>query len=197
MCEYAALNAALHNIEKKKKNYLIFCVFHNHSRHPPNYCHSQPYPCIRNDVRRNLYSCPQHIKKSAYTTHVRPLLEYSSSVWDPHTKTLKNKIEMVQRRAARFCHNDYETIEKGCVSEMIRKLNLGLERLNIRRTNKRLTIFHKAIHKAINGHLALPIGHLQPVLRRTRHLNSKEHNNIHTSKEIYKVVVKWWSISIL
>ena len=118
-------------------------------------------------VRRNLYSCPQHIKKSAYTTLVRPLLEYSSSVWDPHTKTLVNKIEMVQRRAARFCHNDYKTIEKGCVSEMIRKLNL--EPLNIRRTNKRLTLFHKAI----NGHLALPIGHLQPVLRRTRHLNSK------------------------
>ena len=47
-------------------------------------------------VRRNLYSCSQHIKKSAYTTLVRPLLEYSSSVWDPHTKTLVNKIEMVQ-----------------------------------------------------------------------------------------------------
>ena len=131
-------------------------------------------------VRRNLYSCPQHIKKSAYTTLVRPLLEYSSSVWDPHTKTLVNKIEMVQRRAARFCHDDYKTIEKGCVSEMIRKLNL--EPLNIRRTNKRLTIFHKAI----NGHLALPIGHLQPVLRRTLHLNSKAYNTIHTSKDCYK-----------
>ena len=87
---------------------------------------------------------------------------------------------MVQRRAARFCHNDYKTIEKGCVSEMIRTLNL--EPLNIRRTNKRLTIFHKAI----NGHLALPIGHLQPVLRRTRHLNSKAYNTIHTSKDCYK-----------
>ena len=94
-------------------------------------------------VRRNLYSCPQHIKKSAYTTLVRPLLEYSSSVWDPHTKTLVNKIEMVQRRAARFCYNDYKTIEKGCMSEMIGKLNL--EPLNIRRTNRRLTIFHKPL----------------------------------------------------
>ena len=106
---------------------------HMEQTHPPNYCHSQPYSCIR-----NLYSCPQHNKKSAYTTLVRPLLEFSSSVWDPpHTKTLVNKIEMVQRRAARFSHNDYKTIEKGCVSEMIRKLNL--EPLNIRRTNKRLT----------------------------------------------------------
>ena len=112
-------------------------------------------------VRHNLYSCPQHIKKSPYTTLVRPLLEYSSSVWDPHTKTVVNKIEMVQRRAARFCHNDYKTIERRCMSEMIRKLNL--EPLNIRRTNKRLTIFHKAM----NRHLALHIGNLQPVFRRT------------------------------
>ena len=52
-------------------------------------------------VRRNLYSCPQHIKKSAYTTLVRPLLEYSSLV---------NTIEMVQRRAVGFCQNDYKTI---------------------------------------------------------------------------------------
>ena len=130
-------------------------------------------------VRRNLYSCPQHIK-SASTTIVRPLVEYSSSAWDPHTKTLVNKIEMVQTRAARFCHNDYKTIENGCVSEMIRKLNF--EPLNIRRTNKRLTIFHKAI----NGHLALPIGHLQPVLRRTRHRNSKAYNTVNTRKDCYK-----------
>ena len=45
-----------------------------------------------------------------------------------------------------------------------------------------ITIFHRAI----NGHLALPIGHLQPVLRRTRHLNSKADNTIHTSKDCYK-----------
>ena len=61
-------------------------------------------------VRRNLYSCPQHIKKSAYTTLIGPLLEYSSSSWDHHTRTLVNKIEMIQRRVAHFCHNDYKTI---------------------------------------------------------------------------------------
>ena len=62
------------------------------------------------------------------------------------------------------CHNKYTT---GCVSQMIGKLNV--EPLNIRRTNRRLTL----CHKEINGHLALPIGNLQPCLRRTRHLNSK------------------------
>ena len=62
---------------------------------------------------------------------------------------------------------------------MIGKLNL--EPLNIRRTNIRLTIFYKAI-----THLALRIGHLQPVLRLTRHLNSKAYNTTHTSKDCYK-----------
>ena len=89
-------------------------------------------------------------------------------------------------------HSYYKTIEKGCMSEMIGKLNL--EPLNIRRTNRRLTIFHKAI----NGHLALPIGHLQPVLRRTRHLNSKAYNTIHTRKDCYKYsffprTIKYWN----
>ena len=122
-------------------------------------------------VRRNRYSCPQHIKSLHYST-----CSYTSWIciihMGPHTKTLVNKIEMVQRRAARFCHNDYKTIEKGYVSDMIRKLNL--EPLNVRQT---ITIFHKAI----NSHLALPIGHLQPVLRRTRHLNRKAYNTINTS----------------
>ena len=77
------------------------------------------------------------------------------------------------------------------MSEKIGKLNF--ETLNIRRTNRRLTIFHKAL----NGHLPLPIENLLPVLRRTRHLNSNSHNTIHTSKDCYKYsffpgTVKYW-----
>ena len=77
---------------------------------------------------------------------------------------------------------------------MIGKLNIEPLPVNIRRTNRRLTIFHKAI----NGHLALPTGNLQPVLRRTRHLNSKAYNTIHTSKDCYKYsffprTIKYWN----
>ena len=151
--------------------------------HPSNYCNSQLYPCIRKTNVPN-------IKKAAYTTLVRPLLEYSSSVWDLHTKTFV-KIYKWSKDSS-ICHNDYKTIERGCMSEMIGKLNL--ESLNIRRRNRRITIFHKAI----NGHLALPIGHLQPVLRRTRHLNSKAYNTIQTSKDCYKYsfflrTIKYWN----
>ena len=92
----------------------------------------------------------------------------------PHTQVLINKIEIVQRRAARFCHND-------CVSEMIKKLHLEL--LTTRRTNRRLTIFLKAIH----SHLSLPVAKLlQHIKRHSRHLNSKAFNTIHASKNCYK-----------
>jgi hypothetical protein len=53
-------------------------------------------------LRRNLSSCPANIRTKCYTTFVRPQLEYASSVWAPHTQSNINKLESVQRRAARF-----------------------------------------------------------------------------------------------
>ena len=53
-------------------------------------------------LRRNLYSCPQEVKETAYTELVRPVLEYSGSVWDPSGVGLQNELEKVQNRAARF-----------------------------------------------------------------------------------------------
>ena len=124
-------------------------------------------------IRRNLHSCAINIKTTAYTTLVRPLLEYSSSVWDPHTQVLINQIEMVQRRAARFCLNDYTSREAGCVSEMLKQLHL---QLITRGTNRRLTIFHNSIY----GHLPLLVNKLhQPVRRISRHLNSEAFNTTH------------------
>ena len=67
--------------------------------------------------RRNLYNCPSHTKAQSYQTLVRPILEYASSAWDPYTQSSINKLEGVQRRAARFVTGDYRTTSS--VSEMI------------------------------------------------------------------------------
>ena len=57
---------------------------------------------VLNLVRRNLYSCPENTKAKAYTTIVRPVLEYASTVWDPHQANHIKKIEAIERRAARL-----------------------------------------------------------------------------------------------
>ena len=132
-------------------------------------------------VMRNLHQCPQDIKVSAYKTLVRPLVEYSSSVWEPYTKNLINKLESVQRRAARFCVNDFKSKSPGCVTNMIKKLEW--ESLADRRQTRRLVIFHKAVH----GHLSIPLGNLtQPATRPSRHTNSRAYTTLTASKDCYK-----------
>ena len=60
-----------------------------------------------NFINRNFKTCPQKIKEQLYTSYVRPLVEFSGSVWDVHTKINIDQIERVQRRAARFVKSSY------------------------------------------------------------------------------------------
>ncbi|XP_076439270.1 uncharacterized protein LOC143278120 [Babylonia areolata] len=53
-------------------------------------------------MRRNIKVSSRKIKEMAYKSFVRPILEYASSIWDPHTEQNISKFEAVQRRAARF-----------------------------------------------------------------------------------------------
>ena len=52
-------------------------------------------------VKRNVQTKNKDIRKLAYNSLVRPQVEYGSAVWSPYTKENKDKIEMVQRRAAK------------------------------------------------------------------------------------------------
>ena len=58
-------------------------------------------------LRRNLSSCPQDVKETAYKGLVRPVLEYASPVWDPHGIVVQEELEKVQNRAARFVTGNY------------------------------------------------------------------------------------------
>ena len=48
---------------------------------------------------RNLSECTTHVKSAAYTSLVRPTLEYSSAVWDPSSTEDINQLEKVQSRS--------------------------------------------------------------------------------------------------
>lgn len=47
-------------------------------------------------------------KLLAYTNFIRPVLEYVNTVWFPHPKTNKTKLEAIQRKAIRFIHNKFK-----------------------------------------------------------------------------------------
>ena len=44
-------------------------------------------------LRRTLFSCPQNVKEAAYKGMVHPILEYGSSVLDPHPDKLQEELK--------------------------------------------------------------------------------------------------------
>ena len=58
-------------------------------------------------VKRNIVTKNKDIKTMAYNYLVRPQVEYSSAVGSPYSKENIQKIEKVQRRAARWVSNDF------------------------------------------------------------------------------------------
>ena len=71
-------------------------------------------------LRRNLKGCPEKLRETAYFALVRSFLEYSATVWHPHQKYNSDKLEMVQRRAARFVKGRYGMYES--VTQMLEEL---------------------------------------------------------------------------
>ena len=86
-------------------------------------------------LRRNLSECTKQVKSAAYTSLVRPTLEYASSVEDI------TQLEKVQRQAARFPHSNYHDRAPGCVTKMVS--DLGWEPLQHRRRVERLSTLYK------------------------------------------------------
>lgn len=76
---------------------------------------------------------------------VKSNLQYCSSVLKPHTKKLKDKLENVQKRAARYVtHNFYNTKS---VSNMLHHLNWPA--LFRRRNICRLSMLYKITHRLV------------------------------------------------
>ena len=101
-------------------------------------------------IWRNLWRCSTSIKQQMYFALVRPILEYSCVAWDPHASSDIQRVEMVQRRAARFVSNNYKKSE-GTATDLLRKLNW--QSLEERHKNACLTTMYK-IH---NQDIAVPL----------------------------------------
>ena len=76
----------------------------------------------------------------AFCTYVRPLVEYCTSVWNPHFNYLIDKVERVQRHFTK-CINGLKN-----VSYPNRLIKLGLQSLDRRRLNFDLILVYKILH---------------------------------------------------
>ena len=80
-----------------------------------------------NQILRCFLSRSPEILVKAFITYVRPILEYCSTVWNPHQITLINKVESVQRRFTK------KIVGLSKMSYDERCKLLGLQRLELRR----------------------------------------------------------------
>ena len=70
-------------------------------------------------LRRNLKACLPKLRETAYFSLVRSSLEYSSAVWDPFRQKDIDKLEKIQRAAARFVTPHWDKILFGIELSLI------------------------------------------------------------------------------
>ena len=97
-----------------------------------------------NFLKRNLSNCLAQVKASVNISHwlIPKWNSYAAAVWDPYYQTDIQRLEKVQRRAARWVSNDYSSYSS--VTSMLDHLRWPT--LQKRHKISRLQILFQAIH---------------------------------------------------
>ena len=152
----------LHNTELKSTEnaiYLGITISNSFNRKPHiENMTSKAYNTLK-FIKRNIQTNNQKSKETAYNTYVRPQLEYCDPVWHPWQDKLSYMVERVQRAAARYVLNDYDTTSS--VTEML--ITLNWQTLESRRIKSALILLYKTKYQLV------AIDHLY--LTKTRNLN--------------------------
>ena len=131
-------------------------------------------------LQRNLHSASKETKAAAYKSLVRPVLEYSLSAWDPHLQKDKDKLESVQKRAARFVTNNYAK-QPGTMTHTLSTLNWPS--LESRRYSSKLVLFYNIVYVKVEIDISQ---YLQPNLRPSRYHHNLAYHTIRASHDVYK-----------
>ena len=130
-------------------------------------------------LRRNLKTASEKAKITAYLSMARTNLEYCCSVWNPHHKEQIRKLEMVQRRTARYITHRYRNTSS--ISSMLQYLQW--KSLESRRSKIQLILFYKVVHDLVNKQVS---DYLTPASGRTRSAHSKKFRQFLTSNNSFK-----------
>ena len=121
------------------------------------------------------------MRAQACTTLVRPVLEYASTVWDPHQIEQIQRLEQVQRQAARFATGNYYSRDPGCITNMLN--NLKWEPLQHRRVKSKVIMLYEIIHHEVE----IPLHNLLVTNTRvTRGTQANSIRQISTRVDVYK-----------
>ena len=138
-------------------------------------------------LRRNLRINSVKAKEQAYLTYVRPILEYSCTVWHPYRIYQQRQLEMVQRRAARFVCNRYR--HTSSVTNMM--AGLDWEPLVNRRRAFRMFMFYKMHSGLVAIH---PTLYLTPRQYHTSHKYYIPHSRIgQHAFSFFPSIVRLWN----
>lgn len=143
-------------------------------------------------LRRRLRLAPWRTKLLAYTTFVRPILEYANVVWFPHTISSRNKIERVQRKAIRFIYNRYTRND----SPTNLLLLAGLSTLSDRARVARLKFLHQVLHHRLKIDASKYISLSTSRLSRRKHSYTLKEYSFHNDTfqySLFPLAVKEWN----
>ena len=136
-----------HTLEQADTAKYLGVSLHKHQSWSPHvHLTAKKANSTRAFLQRNLRRAPTAVKKQAYESLIRPILEYSSVVWDPHTAQDSYKLEMVQRRYARYTENNYRRTSS--VKTMLE--NIGWESLQERRAKNKVAMLYRMTHDLVD-----------------------------------------------
>ena len=71
-------------------------------------------------IQRNMRGCPRDTRAQCYSTLVRPIMEYTRTIWDPHTQKDIDCLEKTQRHSTRLVYQDFRRTNS--VTQMMTQL---------------------------------------------------------------------------
>ena len=96
-------------------------------------------------IKYTLHGAPEKAKLLAYTSLVRPRLEYADVLWDPSGNTSIGELELIQNKAIRFvkCIKGRHGVTEG-------RSSLGLQTLQERRKSHRISLLMRILSEQNN-----------------------------------------------